>query len=128
MHYNVTIYSLYQKLCVPQKKLSSKTLKMFTLELLKYNGKRQIYDQLLNWQMPELPIQKANLTKLGYKKQKADLILDKLALIWADSQFKLSRDELLQQHLPTAAAKVTEELAIQDQKSKLKNVTATARQ
>ncbi|XP_031630117.1 CCA tRNA nucleotidyltransferase 1, mitochondrial-like [Contarinia nasturtii] len=116
----------YQKLCIPQNKRSSKISKEYTLELLKYNDKRQIYDQLLEWEMPEFPINKPILSKRGYKGTVAELILDKLCVAWADGKFQLSKDELLEQHLTTIAAKAIEELEA-EKKSKKNRKKFTAR-
>ncbi|XP_055306676.1 CCA tRNA nucleotidyltransferase 1, mitochondrial [Sitodiplosis mosellana] len=99
----------YQKMCLPQRNRSFKLLKDFVLELLKYNGKRQIYDQLLDWEMPKFPVNGTILIESGYSGRKMGAILEKLRDIWADSNFQMSQEELMQQHLTPVQQKVAEE-------------------
>lgn len=99
----------YQKMCLPQKNRSFKLLKDFVLELLKYNDKRQIYDELLEWEQPKFPINGTILTECGYSGRKMGAIIEKLRDIWADSNFQMSQEELLQQHLTPVQQKVAEE-------------------
>lgn len=96
-------------MCLPQRNRSFKLLKDFVLELLKYNGKRLIYDELLDWEMPKYPINGTILMENGYSGRKTGAILEKLRDIWADSNFQMSREELLQQHLSPVQQKVAEE-------------------
>lgn len=99
----------YQKMCLPQRNRSFKLLKDFVLELLKYNGMRSIYNQLLDWEMPKFPVNGAVLMENGYSGRKMGAILEKLRDIWADSNFQMSQEELMQQHLTPVQQKVAEE-------------------
>lgn len=96
-------------MCLPQRNRSFKLLKDFVLELLKYNDKRLIYDQLIDWEMPKFPINGTILTEHGYSGRKMGAILEKLRDIWADSNFEMSQEELLQQHLTPVQQEVAEE-------------------
>lgn len=96
-------------MCLPQRNRSFNLLKDFTLELLKYNDKREIYDQLIDWEMPKFPVNGNMLIEHGYSGRKMGAILEKLRDIWADSNFQMSREELLQQHLMHVQQKVAEE-------------------
>ncbi|XP_031630069.1 CCA tRNA nucleotidyltransferase 1, mitochondrial-like [Contarinia nasturtii] len=100
----------YQKMCVPQQGHSFKVRKDFVLALLVYNGKRPIYDQLLDWKIPKYPVNRTILEKHGCRGHSAELILERLRLIWADSNFQISENELLQQHLADVKEKVFAEL------------------
>lgn len=99
----------YQKMCLPQRNRSFKLLKDFVLELLKYNDKRPIYNELLDWEMPKFPVNGAILMENGYSGRKMGAILEKLRDIWADSNFQMSQEELMQQHLTPVQQKVAEE-------------------
>lgn len=96
-------------MCLPQRNLSFKLLKDFVLELLKYSDKREIYDELLDWNMPRFPINGNILSEHGYSGRKMGAILEKLRDIWADSNFQMAQEELLQQHLTPVQQKVAEE-------------------
>lgn len=96
-------------MCLPLRNRSFKLLKDFVLELLKYNDKRLIYDQLLDWEMPRFPINGTILMENGHSGRKMGPILEKLRDIWADSNFSMSQSELLQQHLTPVQQKVAEE-------------------
>lgn len=99
-------------MCLPQRNLSFKLLKEFILELLKYNGKREIYDQILEWEMPKFPINGTVLMDNGCSGRKMCNILTKLRDIWADSNFQMSQEELLQQHLTDVQQKIAEEESV----------------
>lgn len=96
-------------MCLPQRNRSFKLLKDFVLELLKYNDKRPIYNELLDWEMPKFPVNGAILMENGYSGRKMGAILEKLRDIWADSNFQMSQEELMQQHLTPVQQKVAEE-------------------
>lgn len=107
--YSIISHRFYQKMCLPQRNRSFKLLKDFVLELLKYHGKRPIYDQLLDWEMPKFPVNGTILMENGYSGRKMGAIIEKLREIWADSNFEMSQEELMQQHLTPVQQKVAEE-------------------
>lgn len=104
-------------MCLPQKNRSFNLLKDFVLELLKYNDKREIYDQIIGWEMPKFPITGALLTEHGYNGRKVGAIQSKLRDIWADSNFQMTREELMQHHLAHVQQEVAEE---ENQRKKVK--------
>lgn len=92
----------YQKLC-----LQAYIRRDFVEELLKYKHKRELYDNLRSWEVPPFPVN-GNVLKdrASIPTRKIGLVLAQLKLIWADNNFQLSREELLEKHLP----QVTENL------------------
>lgn len=99
-------------MCLPQRNRSFKLLKDFVKELLIYNDKRQIYDVICDWEMPKFPIDGSVLTENGYSGRKVGVILSKLRDIWADSNFTMTAEELMQQHLIHVQERVAEEESI----------------
>lgn len=97
-------------MCLPLLNRSFKLNKEYVLELLKLNDKKRLYDQLLDWQMPNYPL---NGTILMEEKgcptgKKMKYVLNRLRDIWADSNFTLQKDELLE-HYPMALESYAEE-------------------
>ncbi|XP_037897741.1 CCA tRNA nucleotidyltransferase 1, mitochondrial, partial [Glossina fuscipes] len=86
----------YQKLC-----LQTYIRRDFVEELLKYKHKRELYDKLRSWRIPPFPVNGNILKDRGsIPTRKIGLVLAQLKLIWADSNFQLSSEELLEKHLP----------------------------
>ncbi|XP_055638570.1 CCA tRNA nucleotidyltransferase 1, mitochondrial [Toxorhynchites rutilus septentrionalis] len=100
---------------LPFQQLSLQTLgnanlkKEYVLELLRYHGKHELYNQLMEWQIPLFPIKGNLLIEYGAPKgQKLGVVMNKLKLVWSSNQFNMSRDDLLN-HLP----KILEELNLE---------------
>jgi len=75
-------------------------VKEYLLELLKYNDKRDLYDQLLAWRIARMPVASRNLAEKGVLPgKKMGEILQKLRLIWCDHNLQMNADDLLE-HLP----------------------------
>lgn len=108
-------------MCLPQRNLTFKTQKEFVLELLIYNDKRPIYDELLNWRRPKFPICESVLREniCNARKVTLDKVLYKLRDIWAESNFQMSQEELLQQHLTDVQQKIAEEESVKKKKVKI---------
>lgn len=103
------ICSHYQKMCLPQLNRSFKLNKEYVLELLKLNDKRRLHDQLLDWQMPNYPLNGTILIEKGCPAgKKIKYALNKLRDIWADSNFAMEQDELLEK-LPVALQSYADE-------------------
>lgn len=85
----------YQKLC-----LQPYAKRDFVEQLLKYANKLELYNQLKAWETPNFPINGNTLKGHGVVGKKMGLVLSELRLLWADSDFKLTADELLEK-LPT---------------------------
>uniref|UniRef100_A0A182W0W7 Poly A polymerase head domain-containing protein n=1 Tax=Anopheles minimus TaxID=112268 RepID=A0A182W0W7_9DIPT len=95
----------FQQLCL-QTISSVKLKKEYVLELLKYHGKRDLYQQLLEWPIPQFPVKGNVLIANGAPKgPKLGLVMDKLKLIWSNNQYNMSQDQLLQ-HLPAVLEEV----------------------
>lgn len=96
-------------MCLPQLNRSFKLNKEYILELLKFNDKKRLHDQLLEWEMPYYPLNGKILIEKGCPAgKKIKYVLEKLRDIWADSNFTLQQDELLE-HLPMVLKTYTEE-------------------
>uniref|UniRef100_A0A1A9X1T7 Poly A polymerase head domain-containing protein n=1 Tax=Glossina brevipalpis TaxID=37001 RepID=A0A1A9X1T7_9MUSC len=86
----------YQKLC-----LHTSIRRDFVEELLKYKHKKELYNSLISWEIPPFPVNGNILKdKASIPSKKIGLILSELKLIWADNNFQLSSEELLEKHLP----------------------------
>lgn len=69
-------------------------------QLLKYKHKTELYKSLKAWKMPKFPITGYDLKERGCQSNiKMGLILSQLKTIWANSNFTLSAEELLDKHL-----------------------------
>ncbi|XP_073827719.1 CCA tRNA nucleotidyltransferase 1, mitochondrial [Musca autumnalis] len=86
----------YYKLCV-----QPYIIKEFVEQLLKYKHKTEFYNSLKSKVLPKFPITGNLLNQRGCPKSKTmGIILQQLKNIWAESDFSLSVDELLDDHLP----------------------------
>lgn len=75
-------------------------MKEFVLELLKYNDKRELHDQLLAWEIPRFPVSGKILLDSGCPPgKKVSIVMHKMRDIWSEHAFTISVDELLK-HLP----------------------------
>lgn len=81
----------YQKLC-----LQPYAKRDFVEQLLKYANKLELYAQLKEWQMPSLPINGNTLKPYGLEGKQVGMVLNELRLLWADSDFTLSAEQLLE--------------------------------
>lgn len=73
-------------------------IKEYVLELLFYQGKRELYEQLKPWCVPKLPVTGKHLTDAGVPSgRKMGLMLQRFREIWAESHFRLTAAELLTQ-------------------------------
>uniref|UniRef100_A0A1I8PR30 Poly A polymerase head domain-containing protein n=1 Tax=Stomoxys calcitrans TaxID=35570 RepID=A0A1I8PR30_STOCA len=87
----------YQKLC-----LHPYINKDYVEQLLKYKNKTELYKSLKAWNMPRFPVNGNHLKERGCpKSKKMGLVIDQLKIIWAESNFKISADDLLDKHLPS---------------------------
>lgn len=94
----------YQKLC-----FNYSIKRDFVEEILKYKCKRKLYEELKNWQRPILPVKGNVLKEMGCPgDRRLREILHRLCMIWVESNFTLTEQELLDNHL----LKICEELQI----------------
>ncbi|XP_001863506.2 CCA tRNA nucleotidyltransferase 1, mitochondrial [Culex quinquefasciatus] len=85
---------------------SAKLKKEYVLELLRYHGKRELYGQLKEWQIPAFPIKGNVLIEHGAPKgPKLGLVMNELKMVWAANRFDMSEPDLLG-HLPTVLEKL----------------------
>lgn len=88
---------------------SAELQKLMILELLKFNGHRELVAQLLAWPIPVYPLSgqllRANGCPGGIE---MGLVQRKLRDQWKDSQFELTHEQLLER-LPAAIAEVHKE-------------------
>ncbi|KAH8385130.1 CCA tRNA nucleotidyltransferase 1, mitochondrial [Drosophila serrata] len=90
----------YQKLCLQQY-----VNRDYVEQLLKYSNKVDLYNQLKAWVKPDFPIRGNVLNGHGLKGIRLGFVLNELKTLWADSDFKLTAEELLRQ-LPDILEKV----------------------
>ncbi|XP_030565261.1 CCA tRNA nucleotidyltransferase 1, mitochondrial [Drosophila novamexicana] len=81
----------YQKLC-----LQPYAKRDYVEQLLKYANKLELYNQLKAWQTPNLPINGNTLKGYGLVGKRMGLVLSELRLLWADSDFTLTSEQLLE--------------------------------
>ncbi|ALC45499.1 CG2100, partial [Drosophila busckii] len=82
----------YQKLC-----LQPYAKREYVEQLLKYSNKEELYSQLKAWKTPSFPLNGNALKSFGLTGKKVGLVLSELRLLWADSNFQLGSDELMEQ-------------------------------
>lgn len=93
----------YQILC-----LQPYAKREFVEALLKYTNKKELYTALKSWPIPKFPVNGNLLKERGCPNtRKMGDILNKLKLIWAESDFQLTAEELLDQHLPAVMENLT---------------------
>lgn len=72
--------------------------KEYVLELLKYNGKADLFEQLQVWSTPRFPITGTMLQNHGCPKGRTmGLVMNELKDIWGNGNFELTADELLKE-------------------------------
>ncbi|XP_052868450.1 CCA tRNA nucleotidyltransferase 1, mitochondrial [Anopheles cruzii] len=90
----------FQQLCLKSVG-NAKLRKEYVLELLKYLGKRALYQQLLEWPLPVFPVKGNVLIAHGAPKgPKLGLVMDRLKIVWSNNLYNMSEEEILK-HLPT---------------------------
>ncbi|XP_055603518.1 CCA tRNA nucleotidyltransferase 1, mitochondrial [Uranotaenia lowii] len=95
----------FQQLCLHTLG-SVKVKKEYVLELLRYLGKRDLYQRLHAWRIPVFPIKGNVLLQHGAPKgPKLGEVLSELKMIWAEHQFEMSEEDLLQ-HVPAVLDKL----------------------
>lgn len=73
-------------------------MKDYVEELLKYNGKFDLYVQLHNWTVPKFPVTTKSILDNGIPPgEKLGIVMRQLRQIWMDSGFLSSPDDLLKQ-------------------------------
>ncbi|XP_051562288.1 CCA tRNA nucleotidyltransferase 1, mitochondrial-like [Myxocyprinus asiaticus] len=66
------------------------------LELLKYQGEKELLDELRKWSIPRFPVSGHDLRKLGITSGKEiGAILQELRDMWKKSRYQMSKEELL---------------------------------
>lgn len=90
-------------------------------ELLKYNGKFDLYIQLHNWIIPKFPVTTKTLLDNGSPPgEKLGIVMRQLKSIWMDSGFLSSPEDLLKE-LPVIISKLTNSSAPVSKKVKVKH-------
>lgn len=89
-------------MCVAGKNQSA--TKKYVLELLSYNNKPELFEQLQRWKPPRFPITKEVLDANGASQQK---IVSELKSIWAKANFQMTEEDLLKE-LPGIRSKQTD--------------------
>lgn len=90
------------------------------LELLKYVGKRELYEQIIGWTQPNFPLNGKILMENGINGKRVGGVLSRLRDIWADSNFQMTREELLLEHLDNVKQQILGEEEIVRKRKKVK--------
>lgn len=92
---------LHPKPLLPYQQIVAKTkskplvIRQYVLEVLKYNNS-PFLEEFEKWELPHFPINGAMLKQRGVESGRfMGLVLHELKDIWADNEFKLSTDEIL---------------------------------
>lgn len=72
-------------------------IKMKIYELLKYCGEPELLNKFEVWKLPKFPVDGKSLILLGVKGPMFNKILTELRFRWIQSEFELSKNELLEQ-------------------------------
>lgn len=92
----------YQKLL-----LQPNARRDFIEELLKYSGCLELYEQLKSWKMPTFPVTGNMLREKNCPTNKRmGVVMSKLKMIWFEDDFKTSKEDLLDVHLPKVLAEL----------------------
>lgn len=106
---NMSNFRSYQKIIILNP--SSNTtgvVREYVLELLKYQGKRELHDRLLKWPIPRMPVGGKQLGEHGVLPgKKMGYVTSKLKEIWCEHQFQIDADALLK-HLPEVLSEFEE--------------------
>ncbi|KAL4237558.1 CCA tRNA nucleotidyltransferase 1 [Mactra antiquata] len=87
----------YYKHLIARLSGKEKTTRTKVLELLKYKGYNDLREEILAWTLPQLPVNGKDLIIGGVKKGPVFAkTLDRLRIRWIESDFKLTREELLE--------------------------------
>lgn len=86
----------FQKILVATK-FKPKDVREWILEVLKYNGSPQI-SEFEAWEAPKFPVNGLMLKEAGVEPGKVmGLVMNELRHVWAEGEFSVSAEELLQQ-------------------------------
>lgn len=89
--------SYYKRMCILGSSNQNIT-KEYVLELLKYNNKRDLFEQLQVWCPPRFPVNGNMLQTHGCSKGKMmGHVMNKLKDIWANGNFEMTSDDLLKE-------------------------------
>ena len=90
------IMKMYQCLYIDSK-LKSKDARKYIEEVMKYRGEEQILQEWLLWEPPVFPVTGKDLMSYDVPKGRTySFILDILKRHWKESDFKLSKENLLE--------------------------------
>lgn len=90
------------------------------LELLKYVGKRELYEHIINWKQPHYPLNSKVLMENGINEKRVGRVASLLRDIWADSNFEMTREELLLEHLDIVKQQILDEEQILGKRNRVK--------
>ncbi|KAK7590884.1 hypothetical protein V9T40_002497 [Parthenolecanium corni] len=78
-------------------KLPKELMREYIIELLKFKDEEQLIKQFQSWTLPTIPINGHDVKSAGVKNNKEiGTILEALTALWVESDFQLSKEELLQ--------------------------------
>ena len=87
---------MYQCLYIDSKN-KHKDVRKYIEEVMKYRGEKELLQEWLNWEPPIFPVSGKDLMSYNCPKGRMfTMVLDILKKHWKDSDFKLSKDSLLE--------------------------------
>ncbi|XP_075223419.1 CCA tRNA nucleotidyltransferase 1, mitochondrial isoform X2 [Lycorma delicatula] len=103
----------YQKMIL-YTKAKTQDAREWVIQLLKYKSEVNFIHEIQSWIVPKFPVSGNLLFEKGVPGgRRMGLVIDHLKLLWIDSEFKLSTEELIS-HLP----EILEELRIKQEEKK----------
>ncbi|XP_015782981.1 CCA tRNA nucleotidyltransferase 1, mitochondrial [Tetranychus urticae] len=92
--YNLSLHNLKKQLVLTSKS-NQKVYHRYTLELLKYKGLQDIYNDLADWNIPTFPLRGDKIGPKMKRRQLISQVMSELKSIWADNQFEMTEQELI---------------------------------
>lgn len=93
---HISLRKLQKQLITTSKSMQDSQRKLM-LEFLKYRGSSDIFKEFESWPIPQFPLTGNKLKNRVKKAWLIGKIMNELRLMWVDSDFELSEDELMEE-------------------------------
>lgn len=95
--------------------------RQFIQETLKYRGDLEVLQEFCQWEMPRFPVTGQDMKEAGIPPGRSvGMVLEGLKEKWMDSEFNMTREQLIQVELPQVMDSVSERMRTPSKKKKLK--------
>lgn len=95
-NHDLSLRSL-QKFLILTSKSNQKASHRQILELLKYKGAKDVYNDIVDWTVPVFPLRGDKIGPKMKKRQMISQVMSELKTIWADNSFEMTDDELIKE-------------------------------